>query len=65
MLDINKKMYIIETRWDKTMRHMHLKIDSNVLYYYTTRTEIYVVITNAYAVQHEYSLSEVSSVLKN
>ena len=65
MLNINKKMYIIETRWDKTMRHIHLKIDSSTLYYYTTRIEIYVIVTNAYSIQNGYSLSEVSSVLKN
>lgn len=65
MLNINKKMYIIETRWDKTMRHIHFKIDSPTLYYYTARTEIYAMVTNAYSIQNEYSLSEVSSVLKN
>ena len=65
MLNINKKMYIIETRWDKTMRHIHLKIDSPTLYYYTIRIEIHTIVTNAYSIQNEYSLSEVSSVLKN
>nr|DAP30678.1 MAG TPA: hypothetical protein [Caudoviricetes sp.] len=65
MLNINKKMYIIETRWEKTMRHIHLKIDSPTLYYYTTRTEIYAIVTNAYLIRNEYSLSEVSSVLNN
>lgn len=65
MLNINKTMYIIETRWDKTMRHIHLKIDSPTLYYYTARTEIYAIVANAYSIQNEYSLSGVSNVLKN
>lgn len=65
MLDINKKMYMVETRWDKTIRHIYLKINSPTLYYYTTRTEIYAVMTNAYSIKNEYSLSEVLSVFKN
>lgn len=65
MLNINKKMYIIETRWDKTMRHIHLKIDSPTLYYYTARTEIYAIVTNAYSINNEYSLSEVSNDFEN
>lgn len=65
MLNINKQMYMIETLWEKTMRHLHLKIDNPTLYYYTARTEIYAIVTNAYSVNNEYSLSEVSNVLNN
>ena len=65
MLDINKTMYMIETRWDKTIRHMYLKIDSPALYHYTARTDIYAIMTNAYSIKNEYSLSEVSNVFKN
>ena len=65
MLNINERMYIIETRWDKTMRHIHLKIDSPTLYYYTTRTEIYAIVANAYSINSEYSLSEVSNAFEN
>lgn len=65
MLDINKKMYVIETQWDKIIHHIHLKIDSPALYHYTVQTAIYAIITNAYSIKQEYSLSEVSGVFKN
>lgn len=65
MIDIYKKIYIVETRWDKTIKNIHLQIDSPSLYHYTARTEVYEVITNAYAVNNNYSIVEVSNVLKN
>lgn len=65
MIDINKRIFITETRWDKTIKSIHLKIDSPSIYHYTARNEIFYIITNAYSINNNYYLVEVSNVLKN
>lgn len=65
MIDINKRMFMTETRWDKTIKSIHLKIDSPSIYRYTSRNENFYVITNAYSINNNYCIVEVSNVLKN
>ena len=65
MIDINKRMFMAETQWDKTIKSIHLKIDSPSIYRYTARNEIFYMITNAYSISNNYCIVEVSNVLKN
>lgn len=65
MIDINKRMFMTETRWDKTIKSTSLKIDSQSIYRYTARQEIFDMITNAYLWTNNYCIVEVSNVLKN
>lgn len=65
MIDINKRMFMTETRWDKTIKSIYLKIDNPSIYRYTTRNEIYSIITNAYSINNNYCIVEVSNVLKS
>lgn len=65
MLDINKRMFMTETRWDKQVKHLGIPIDSPPIYRYTTRNEVFYVITNAYSIRNDYCIVEVSNVLKN
>lgn len=65
MVDINKRMFMTETRWDKTIKSISLKIDSPSIYRYTAQNEIFYMITNAYSINNNYCLVEVSNVLKN
>ena len=65
MIDINKTMFMTETRWDKTIKSIHLKIDSPSIYRYTARTIICSIITNAYSINNNYCIVKVSNVLKS
>lgn len=65
MIDINKRMFMTETRWDKTIKSISLKIDSPSIYRYTAQNETFYMITNAYSINNNYCIVEVSNVLKN
>ena len=65
MIDINKRMFMTETRQDKTIKSIHLKFEGSSIYRYTARNKIYSMIINAYSIDNNYCIMEVLDVLKN
>lgn len=65
MIDINKRMYMTETRWDKQMKHLGIQIYSPSIYRYTASNAVFYIITNAYSIKNDYCIVEVSNVCKN